>query len=295
MPGTSLDLQELFEDPIVELAELDPGFADHGSSVFCVRTAREHVIARSFRAAGAGGSFWSTLRALFGIDPRVASEAGATYALLSETSPIPVPGLRRAAMAAGREWLVVELMSGAPLTSFAELSDDGLRGLGRGLATIHRRRFDTLGSPSGSLRYPPADFPRRLAELFRKAADADPANAAMADEMSAAAAALPPPEAGALVLPDIFPPQFLARDGRVSAIVDLDAYVVGPRELDLVGLECFLDDRGAAHVARGYREIAELPALEHVRRAYRYFLWVLDMNPSALDVDRFMDLPSPFR
>jgi hypothetical protein len=295
MPATSLDLQELFDDPILELAELDPGFADHGSSVFEVRTAREHVIARSFRSAGAGGSFWSTLRALFGIDPRVASEAVPIYELLSEISPIPVPGLRRVGTASGRAWLVVELMTGAPLTSFAELSGDGLRELGRGLATIHRRRFDTLGSPSGSLRYPPEDFPRRLAKLVRTAAGAGLIDAALAGEMCAAAGELPPPAAGALVLPDIFPPQFLARDGRVTAIVDVDAYVVGPRELDLVGLELFLDEVTAAHVARGYREIAELPALESVRRVYRYFLWVLDMNPTVLDVDGFVDRPAPFR
>jgi hypothetical protein len=291
------DLRALFGEPILEQVELDPGFDDHGSSVFRVRTESEHVIVRSFRASQANGSFWRSLHTLFGIDPLDAREAVRAYELLAQISPIPVPGLRRTAIASGRTWLVVELMQGTPLASFGDLSDDGLHALGRGLATIHSRRFHTLGSPSGSLRYPPADFPRRLAELFRESVASggvDGMRASMAEEMYAAAGDLAPPTEGVLVLPDIFPPQFLAYDGRVAAMIDLDAYVIGPRELDLVCLEYFVDERAAEQVARGYREIASMPSLRHVRRAYRYLFWVLEMNPMALDIDRWLSWPAAF-
>jgi aminoglycoside phosphotransferase (APT) family kinase protein len=112
--------------------------------------------------------------------------------------------------------------------------------------------------------------------------------------MCAAAGELTPPTEGALVLADIFPPQFLHEDGRVVAMIDIDAYVVGPRELDFVCLEYFVDEHSAALIARGYREVSQLPAIEPVRRVYRYFFWLLTMNPMALDYDRWTTWPAAF-
>ena len=288
------DLQQLFAERILELEELHPGFDDHGSSVFRVRTAREDVVVRAFRADDLADPFWGCLNALFGIDPLVESEAVAIYALLAAASPIRVPLLKRTGIVDGRVWLVVEHMRGTPLARFDELSDGGLVAFGSSLAHIHRRRFDTLGNPSGSMRYPPAEFPRRLAEVIRRHAAVDAPHAGVVDEMCAAAAELPPPAEGALVLGDIFPPQFLHADGAVVALIDIDAYVVGPRELDFVCLEYFVDERAAALIARGYRDVGPLPSLEQVRRVYRFFFWVLTMNPGALDYDRWMTWPTAF-
>lgn len=291
------DLQPLFSDPILEQVELDSGFADHGSRVFRVRTEREHVVARAFRADGALGPFWGCLRALFGIDPRVTAEAVATYALLEQAGSFTVPRVRRTGDAADRTWLVVDFMPGAPLASFDELSDRGLFELGRGLAGIHRHRFATLGSPSGSVRYPPEELPARLGVALDTFADTHPdapVPARSRRELRDAIAGLAAPVEGTLVLPDIFPPQFLQRDGRIVALVDIDAYVIGPRELDLVCLEYFVDARAAASFVRGYEEVAPMPALREVRPAYRWLLWVLTMNPMALDLERWMSWPETF-
>ena len=297
MPGFRPDLQELFDEPVLEQVELDPGFEDHGSSVFRVRTTREHVVVRSFRAEHVGGPFWGGLHTLFGIRPLETSEVLAVYGLLAKASPIAVPGVLRTGAAGGRDWLVVELMAGTPLASFDQLSDDGLVDLGRAIATIHRHEFATLGNVSGTLRYEPADFPRRLARFFRAPVDGHPDPTALAplvDTICAAIAELPPPSRGVPVLVDLFPPQFLHHDGRAVAMVDVDAYVIAPRELDLVCLEYFVDERTAALLARGYREIAPLPRLDGVRSVYRYLLFALTMNPMGLDLDRWVSWPTAF-
>ena len=166
------DLQGLFPDPIRAVVELDPKIEDHGSVVFRVTTEREIAIARAFRLGEVAGPFWGNLQSLFGIEPVRASEVAAVFRLLGALSPIPVPNVRRSGTACGREWVVVEFMQGTPLDAFATLDDRGLMDLGRALATIHARRFDTLGTPSGSVRFAPEAFPGRLARTLRKRSQA---------------------------------------------------------------------------------------------------------------------------
>ncbi|WP_165990025.1 phosphotransferase [Streptomyces sp. YIM 98790] len=269
-------VRELFDPPVLELAEVVPDSGEHGSLVFRVRTAREHVIARTFRLPEATGPFWGTLRTLFGTNPLDVSEVVAAHRLLGPVSPIPVPGVLRVRTAGSRGWVVVELMPGSRLRTFAELSDGGLAEFGRSLAGIHARASGSLGTPSGSVRFAPGAFPGRLAAVLRGAAGkraggTGPGSGGDSgwEAVAAAAAALPPPEAGVPVMPDISPGQFLRRRGRITAMVDVDAYVLGPRELDLVFLEFFVDDRAAALIARGYRDVLPFPRLARVRAVYR--------------------------
>jgi hypothetical protein len=289
------DLQRLFEHPILDRSELSPGYDDHGSRVFRVTTSAETAIARTFALDDVAGPFWGNLRTLFGIDPRRASEVAAAYALLAEVSSIAVPAVLRTGVVDGREWVVVELMAGTALDAFASLDDRGLEHFGRALATIHARRFAALGAPSGSVRFELATFPARLARTLRALDDRprDPRLAALAVEMCDKAERLAPPDAGALVMPDISPWQFLQRERRIVAMVDVDAYVVGPRELDLVFLEYFVDERAARLVARGYREVLDLPALDDVRPVYRFLGYVLNILP-GIDLDAWMGWPGRF-
>lgn len=283
--STSTNLQPLFGRPILEQEELKTGCDNQGSLVFRVRTSQEHVIARAFRRHTVEGPFWGTLHALFGINPLAAHEIVPTYTLLANISPIPVPSVLRVGAAEEREWLIVELIKGRPLGNFAELSDGGLLEFGRNLGSIHAQRFATLGNPSGSTRFAPYEFPRRLANAFHYAVSnyyAGTRLSGMLDEMCTSATELSPPTAGALVMPDIFPGQFLEEGGRIAAMIDVDAYVVGPRELDLICLELFVDDRAATLIGKGYREICPLPQLEQVRFVYRYLFRLLQMIPDTM-------------
>lgn len=48
------NLQSLFSAPIVDLCRIDPGYSDHASDVWRVRTATEDVVVRASRAIPAG-------------------------------------------------------------------------------------------------------------------------------------------------------------------------------------------------------------------------------------------------
>ncbi len=291
-------LQELFDRPILESADLDPGIDEnHGSLVFRVRTSTEEVVARSFRLNQLTGPFWGNLHNLFGINPMSAAEVAPIHTLLQSTGSILVPKLLRVGNAADREWIVVELMQGHPISDFSHLSDQGLVDFGRSLGRIHSQSFDWLGNPSGSVRFSPTAFSERLVQLFQTSLDRYPDDPRLSEwiaPMSAAAAQLPPPDAGVLIMPDISPYQFLQDKGQLVAMVDIDAYAVGPRELDFINLEYWFDQRSADLFCQGYGEILPLPQLHTVRAVYRYLCRILTIRTDIDYVERWMSWPELF-
>jgi hypothetical protein len=86
------------------------------------------------------------------------------------------------------------------------------------------------------------------------------------------------PESSTFVLVDIDPTQFLSDGNTITGLVDTEAYVVAPRELDFVGLEYVLDEPSAAAFKEGYQTVLELPQLEHVRIPYRFLYRLLSVQ-----------------
>lgn len=95
-----------------------------------------------------------------------------------------------------------------------------------------------------------------------------------------------------LIMPDISANQFIfTPDGKtLRAVVDLDAYVVGPREWELVILEMCMAD-GAAFRA-GYETCGPLPDLSGWRALYRFFAYLCDPWEQT-PLRAFMDSPTP--
>ena len=204
-----MNLQSLFEEPILEQTYLDPGYSGHASDVWRVRTAAEEVVVRASRVGSdqTGGTlfeFWWGSHHLFGIDPRRVFDLEPLNALLNQVSPIPAPRVLRKGRIDGRAFVVVERMPGEALKGFRDKPAALLEGFGAALARIHSLRFRECGNPSGSFRFPLAEFPARLVETMRLLVEKEYRGQrrirAEMEPMCHAAALLPPPEAGALVL-----------------------------------------------------------------------------------------------
>lgn len=64
-------LQKLFSSPILSIQTLHPGYEDHASDVWLVKTEAEEVIVCSSKMQGElNNDFWWGCKQLFGIDPR---------------------------------------------------------------------------------------------------------------------------------------------------------------------------------------------------------------------------------
>ncbi len=297
-----MNLQKLFTAPIIEQHYLDPGYSGHASDVWhvvCrVATAQEEVVVRAVRQQGElDGPFWQGCAHLFGLDPRNIFDLEPINALLAHVCPIPVPQVLRKGIMDERQYVAVEYMPGFPLNSFSSLPESALEELGRALARIHAHRFDYFGHASGRVRFPLATFQTRMAEtmtmLVERFYQDDVQIGAALPSFCEDALVLPPVENGALIMVDMDPTQFLTDGDHLTALVDTEAYAVGPRELDFIALEYVLTSREATALARGYNAILPVPDLSVVRPVYRYLYRLIEIQGRE-PLETWMNWPALF-
>lgn len=292
------DLQPLFAAPITEQVAFPPAYADHTNHVWRVRTADEHVVVRLPRQADEPDSpFWWGVKTLFGIDPRDPAPLVGVNAQLAALSSIAVPRVLRVGAINGRNGLVVEQLPGLRVESFNDLPLAAAVDLGEAIARIHTQRFAWWGAPDRATQLPVSEFhPRLVATIREIVARFYPAERELVRpiaELAALAERLPPPEDASLVMLDVDGSQFLSEQGRLTGLVDTDAYVVAPRALDLLGYEFELDRRHAAAFVQGYRAVLPLPDLRAVRPLYRYFLRLLEVQ-GGVPLDIWFGWPALF-
>lgn len=83
-----------------------------------------------------------------------------------------------------------------------------------------------------------------------------------------------------LIMPDISANQFVySKDlKRINAVVDIDAYVIGPINFELTVLEMCLSDNSS--FKKGYEEYCELPCFKSFRSFYRFLIYLNDPQDS---------------
>ena len=84
--------------------------------------------------------------------------------------------------------------------------------------------------------------------------------------------------------------QFLVKAGKITALTDLDAFVFGPVELELILLEYQLDKKQAALFASEYQKTIFMPDLSQQRLCYRLLLFLMNALGER-DIDRWMQAP----
>lgn len=241
--------------------------------------------------------FWWGCQNLFGTDVTDVYALEPLNDLLNGLSNLPVPSVIRKGSLDGKAFVVVEKMPGQTLTSFSTLLPQAMEQLGTSIASIHAKKFDTCGTPSGRVSYPIAAFHERLTVTLRGIVERfyseDSQVVGMLDEMCLAAAKLPALDYGSLIMMDMDPTQFLTDGRQITALVDTEVYCIGPRALDLVALEYLLEDDAAQAFQRGYKKVLALPDLAPMRPVYRYLNRLLRVQ-GTVDNYAWMNWPERF-
>jgi hypothetical protein len=277
-----MDLQFLFNDPILKSQELDPGYEDHASDVLLVKTESQEVVVRSSRMVDEpNNDFWWGCRRLFGIDPRKVYNLEKINDQLIEISSIPIPRVIGKGKK-GREFVVIEKLDGQVVQSFINQQNSVLQSLGEGLAKIHNQKKNYIGNPSESFQIKLEDFHhhfiRGIQDIVNRFYRNNASILLKLDGMIDRIIAIPPPDYTSYVLVDMDPTQFLSNGKVITGLVDTEAYAVAPRELDFIALEYMLDEKSAAEFQKGYEKILDLPDLTKCRLPFRYLYRLLSVQ-----------------
>ena len=71
--------------------------------------------------------------------------------------------------------------------------------------------------------------------------------------------------------------QFLQQDDKLTALVDLDAFVYAPKELEFVLLEYLLNEQQATEFKQYYQQKQQIPDLSAVRAPYRLLFFLMNV------------------
>ncbi|HDR4726217.1 nitrate reductase [Bacillus cereus group sp. Sample62] len=291
-------LQQLFTSPILSIQALHPGYEDHASDVFLVRTEDAEVIVRSSKMnEEPNNDFWWGCKNLFGIDPRNVHHLKAVHTLLQEHTNLPIPTILEKHILSGREFLVAEKLVGNTVQSFIGQPDSILFSLGKGLAEIHTFKADYIGNVSGSFQITLDEFQSHILNVSKELVNmfysdnesiqnAFPTFESQLSSLSA-------PKESTLVLIDMDPTQFLSDGTSITGLVDTEAYAVAPREFDFIGLEYIFTEKEAHAFKQGYETIMPIPRLEECRHPYRYLYRLLSVQGSV-ELEKWLHHPSYF-
>lgn len=146
--------------------------------------------------------------------------------------------------------------------------------LGQYIGYLHNISFETCGLyPNGGTH----DFKKRMIstmeELIKKYWND---NAEVKQYFEKAKEMDIPMDTYSLIMPDISANQFLYSHDlkNIKANVDLDAYVIGPRELELTVIEMCLSDMDP--FIKGYEKYLQIPDMNICRKFYRFWMYLND-------------------
>ena len=277
-----MDLQTLFPDKIISVKELSPGYENHSSDVWLVKTDCRDVIVRSSRSDDSNlGPFWGGCLAAFGINSRNVFALEAVNNILNNISTIQVPKVIGKGFI-DKEYVIVEKLEGQMVKSFIGQPKEFVHSLGVGLAQIHSKKMNYAGNPNGTFRIALEEFHSHLAkameDMVNEYYSSEEKIVSALPQLSKIMRKLCPPEYSSYILVDMDPTQFLSDGKVITGLVDTEAYVIGPRELDFIALEYVLDRKSAADFISGYKSVLDIPNLTHCRLPYRYLYRLIEIQ-----------------
>jgi len=245
----------------------------------------------------ASSAFWQGMKALFAIDlPSQMNQFDHVYSEISATTSLTIPDYTASASAVENEsspaFILASLLPGSMLEP-VEVDDGMVADLAEHISALHQQQRSTSGAiyATGS---DASQWLNRLkeslvllAEYHSDSVPSDLLHEVFAELVQCTVDHFVP------IMPDLRWDQFLQQDGKLSALVDLDAIVYGPRELELVLLEFLLDQQQAMIFKEKYQQSHSLPDLTKVRKAYRLLLFMMNVLGEK-NVDAWMQAPTRF-
>jgi len=240
--------------------------------------------------------FWQGMEQLFNVElPVHLGEFDSVYQTITELSTLQIPEYVASGSSVQDEQLfafVLARMLPGTMVESALVDDDMVIALAEHISQLHQHQKSTWG-PLHSAKLTAEQWPQRLQNTLRLLAENQQAVPVKMVVEAIELATDYTPETFVPVMPDLRWDQFLQHNGGLSALVDLDAIVYGPRELELVLLEYVLNEQQAMIFVEHYQRSHFLPDLSLVRKPYRLLLFMMNVLGEK-NVDAWMQAPTRF-
>jgi hypothetical protein len=288
-----MDLQNLFQETIIEQSLL-PG---HASDIWLVKTnAGEFVVRSSGVNDDVDAPFLWACRNLFGIELSRTFDLEYINDSIGLLTNLKVPKILNKLIIDDRQFVVVEKVSGTKFEFYFKPSET-MEKFGESIALIHSHEFMDWGAPLG-IRNSLEAFPSRLKEAIQMIAIRYYKNNKEImnnlDYFIKQSERITSPKKAVYIMLDMDPRQFYINGDRICAILDTEAYVIGPSELDLVALECSMDENGARSFKKGYTSVIPFPELNLARETYRFLFCLLEIKGPSVNFNDWISKPHLF-
>ena len=238
--------------------------------------------------------FWQAMQQLFAFD--FVANIGrydAVYHQVKATTPLKIPRLIAAgsgSKVSPSGFLLTEFVSGGVIES-SSVDAHHVEQLARHLAGLHQHTqasFGPLFAPqlSGDL------WGGALLETLTVLGRAENIDSVVLDKVLMQVSSIRVEVFHPIML-DLRWDQFLVTDSGELSLIDLDALVWGPRELELVLIEYLLDQSQLNVFKAVYTQSHVMPNLDSVRDIYRLLLFIMNVLGET-DLEKWMRHPVRF-
>lgn len=244
-------------------------------------------------------SFWQEINSLFDLSfPACLEDMAAIYQRVEQLSPLMVPDYIASAFAEvtsnistsniPASYILVRLIAGEDI-NVDGISDQLVQDLAVHISDCHRHKNAKWGRLLKP-QFTEDQWSIRLQDTLKKLAATQTIPQPVLQEALQQAKVISSQIECVPIMLDLRWDQFLQQNGKLTAIVDLDAFVTGPRVLELVLLEYLLDKPQAAIFKKQYEKTHLIPDLTHVRTAYRLLLFLMNVLGET-DIEQWMNAP----
>lgn len=240
--------------------------------------------------------FWQGMTVLFNLDlPRSLGHFSQVYRLIAAHSPLEIPHLLASTASDETQqykgFLLTNALQGMAIEPEC-VSDEMVMALANHLAALHCDNQPNWGCIQKADKSA-LEWPKALHKTLTNMATQQEIITLPAVQAAIAATKHCQSDHFVPLMLDLRWDQFLQQAGALTALVDLDAFVFAPRELDFVLLEYLLDDKQATIFVEAYTQHHEIPNMTFVREPYRLLLFLFQVLAEQ-DVARWLNAETRF-
>jgi len=289
IPNHLLESLPLFSEAVYQ----SPAYEDSTHDIWCLKNIDNSGHDAFLKVCNnTDSTFWRITLDLFDLDLKgEIPNAKGVYELIAASTHLEVPQLLHNSIASQiAPYLLTSEIKGKAVVQ-EDVNEDFVKGFAQHLANLHKKQKQNWGVIK-TPEFIKSEWSARLSKVLRRLSDLEKGKKVGGAQKLQFESLINDCERINVeffvpVMLDLRWDQFFQTDGKLNALIDLDAFVYAPRELDFVILEYLLSAEYISIFKEEYLKEHTIPDLNTVRGPYRLLLYFMQIL-GEVDVDDWM-------